>query len=196
MKQYPSLRHKLSYRVINSITIYRIFAAPVLIFLIFKNQLDLFKWLLAISFFTDAIDGSLARRYKVASILGSKLDSIGDDITIVAAVIGMWIFKLQFIKDHMVIIGVLVGLLILQNCFALIRYGKVTSFHTYFAKIAAVFQGVFLMLVFFIPEPVHALFYATSIITILDLAEEIILIFILQRWEANVKGMYWVMKRK
>ena len=156
----------------------------------------MFKWFLTVSFFTDSIDGYLARKYKVASIVGSKLDSIGDDLTIVAAIAGMLVFKLQFIKDHMVIIAVLLALLILQNIFALIRYGKVTSFHTYLAKIAAVFQGVFLILVFFLPAPVYELFYAASVITILDLAEEIVLIFILPNWESDVKGIHWAVKRK
>jgi len=188
--------HKLSYRIINSITIYRIFTAPMLIYLIFTNKPDVFKWLLAVSFFTDAIDGTLARRYKVTSLLGSKLDSIGDDLTIAAAIAGMIEFKLQFIKDEILIVGVLLAFYVLQNILAIARYRKVTSFHTYLAKIATLFQGVFLILIFFLPEPVYSLFYAAALITILDLAEEIVLLFILPKWEANVKGIYWVMKRK
>lgn len=188
--------HKLSYRIINSITIYRIFAAPMLIFLILKDQQDLFKWLLFVSFFTDSIDGTLARLYRVNSIMGSKLDSIGDDLTITAAIVGVFVFKIQFIKDEILIICILIFFFVLQNIFALIRYGKVSSFHTYLAKIAAVFQGVFLILIFFLPEPLYFLFYTAAIITILDLAEEIILLFALPKWEANVRGIYWVMKRE
>jgi CDP-diacylglycerol--glycerol-3-phosphate 3-phosphatidyltransferase len=168
----------------------------VLIYLIFKGQQDLFKWLLFVSFFTDAIDGTLARLYQVTSLLGSKLDSIGDDLTIAAAITGMFVFKLQFIKDEIVIVSVLLSLYVLQNIIAIVRYRKVTSFHTYLAKLATLFQGVFLILIFFLPAPVYALFYVASVITILDLAEEIILLFILPDWEANVKGIYWVLKRK
>ena len=76
------------------------------------------------------------------------------------------------------------------------KYGKVSNFHTYLAKAAAVFQGIFLILIFFLPEPPLALFYAAVIITIIDLIEEIILVLILPKWEVNVKGIFWVMKRK
>lgn len=187
---------KLSYKIINSITIYRIVAAPLLAYLAFTKNQDVFKWLLLISFFTDLIDGFLARRFKVVSILGSKLDSIGDDLTIVAALIGVFVFKFQFIKNELIIVGILLVLLIMQHVFALFRYSKITSFHTYLAKTAAVFQGSFFILLFFFEEPIYPLFYVAAIITFLDLVEEIILILILPKWEANVKGIYWVLKRK
>lgn len=187
---------KLSYKIINSITIYRIVAAPILAYLALAKNQDIFKWALAISFFTDLIDGYLARRFKVTSILGSKLDSIGDDLTIVAAIIGAFVFKFQFIKEELVIAAVLLGLLFFQHIFSLIRYKKITSFHTYLAKTAAIFQGSFFILLFFLKEPIYLLFYFASIITFLDLIEEIILIFILPKWETNVKGIYWVLKRK
>jgi hypothetical protein len=50
--------------MVNAVTVYRILAAPVLLILIWKNEYDLFKWLLVVSFFTDAIDGYLARYFK------------------------------------------------------------------------------------------------------------------------------------
>ncbi len=186
---------KLSYRIINSITIYRIIATPFLVYLIFIRKQDLFKWLLAISFFTDIIDGYFARRFKVTSILGSKLDSIGDDLTIAAAIIGVFVLKFQFVKEEIWMVGILLLLFILQTIFALFRYKKISSFHTYLAKMAAILQGSFLILIFFLPEPVGVLFYVAAVITILDLAEEIILVLILKQWEANVKGIYWVLKR-
>ncbi|WP_432328489.1 hypothetical protein ACRQ5D_04690 [Mucilaginibacter sp. P25] len=83
----------------------------------------------------------------------------------------------------------------MQNCMALIRYGKLTSFHTYAAKVASVLQGVFLVLVFFLPEPVPFLFYLTAGLTIIDLAEEILLVLILPQWQANVKGLYWMLRQ-
>lgn len=186
---------KLSYKIINGITIYRIVAAPILVYLAVTKNQDVYKWLLPVSFFTDLIDGYLARRFKVASILGSKLDSIGDDLTIVAAIIGAFFFKPQFIEEELVIIAFLFGLLLLQNVFALIRYKKITSFHTYLAKTAALFQGFFFILLFFFKDPVYLLFYVAAAITFLELVEEIILVFILTKWDTNVKGIYWVLKK-
>lgn len=187
---------KLSYKIINAITLYRIIMAPVLVILIFTKQIDVFKWLLALSFFTDLIDGVLARRFKVKSILGSKLDSIGDDLTILAATIGLFVFKYDFIRDQFAIFIIPFSLFVLQTMMALVRYRKMSSFHTYLAKGSAILQGLFLILIFILHSPVYPLFYAAAFLTTLDLIEEIILVLVLPRWEANVKGLYWVVRRK
>jgi phosphatidylglycerophosphate synthase len=187
---------KSSYYIINGITLYRVLAVPLLLFLIFTNRPDLFKWLLAISFFTDAIDGFLARKYKVVSVMGAKLDSLGDDLTVVAGVIGLFVFKRDFISQEYIWLLLLLILFVIQVISALSRYGAFTSFHTYLAKLAAVFQGVFLILSFFTPEPILLLFYMAVVVTALDLLEEIVLTFMLRQWKANVKGIYWVLKQK
>lgn len=187
---------KSSYYIINGITLYRLLAAPFLLFLILINQPDLFKWLLALSFFTDAIDGYLARKYKVVSIMGAKLDSIGDDLTVVVGIIGLFVFKRDFINQEFIWLLFLLIIFLVQVISAFIRYGAITSFHTYLAKLAAVCQGVFLILAFFTPEPARILFYIAIVVTALDILEEIILTFLLAKWKANVKGIYWVLKQK
>ena len=190
------MKKKAAYLLVNGITLYRLVASPVLIFLIFTKELDIFKWLLAVSFFTDMIDGFLARRLHVTSILGAKLDSIADDLTIVAGITGLFVFKYSFIREESWwIIGVL-GLFAIQTTLALIRYRKISSFHTYMAKLAALFQGTFLILMFFLPSPVYFLFYAAIFITALELIEEIVLVMMLPQWKTNVKGIYWVMRER
>lgn len=188
--------HKRAYYIINSITLYRLLMAPVLIFLVINNNVNLFKWLLAVSFFTDLIDGFLARKFKVESAKGSSLDSIADNLTVLAAIIGVFILNPQFINENVLILGVLFALFFLQIVFSLIKYHKISSFHTYLAKTAAGLQGVFLILMFFLPQPHYFLFYVTAIVTAIELIEEIVLVSIIPRWETNVKGLYWVIKRK
>jgi CDP-diacylglycerol--glycerol-3-phosphate 3-phosphatidyltransferase len=85
-------------------------------------------------------------------------------------------------------------LFFVQTTYAFIRYGKMTNFHTYLAKTAALLQGVFLILVFFTEEPSLILFYAATIVTMLELTEEIILVDLLPQWKTNVKGIFWVLK--
>lgn len=182
--------------IVNGITLYRIVAAPILLVLILTRQLDIFKWLLALSFFTDLIDGYLARKYKVVSILGSRLDSIGDDLTVLTAVIGLFVFKAEFVYKEFVILIMLFFLFAFQTLFALIRYRKISSFHTYLAKLAAILQGTFFILIYILEEPLYFLFYVGVVVTGIELMEEIILVALLPRWEANVKGLFWVLKRE
>ncbi len=188
--------NKRNYYLVNGITLYRIVAFPVLVLLIFNKQIDWFKWLLALSFCTDAVDGFFARRFSVTSIAGATLDSVGDDLTVLAGIIGMIVFKNAFFKEEIFPVILLASLFALQTGIAFIKYGRMTSFHTYAAKIAAVAQGSFLILLFFLPEPLYQLFYSAMLITALELVEEIIITFMLPEWKANVKGLYWIVKRR
>jgi phosphatidylglycerophosphate synthase len=187
-------KHKRAWYIINGITVYRIIAAPFLLILLFTGQVGIFKWLLALSFFTDLIDGYLARKFKVTSVMGTRLDSIGDDLTVLVAIIGLFVLKADFIKEQKYIFIALLFLFIVQIVYAFKRYRKMTGFHTWLAKTAALLQGIFLLLVFFTDQPVMPLFYAAAIITMLQLIEEIILVHLLPQWQANVKGLYWVLK--
>ena len=185
---------KRSYYLINAITMYRLIAAPVLIILLLNNEKELFKWLIALSFFTDMIDGMLARKFKVNSVFGAKLDSIADDVTVVAGIFGLIILKPDFLRDQLTFIIILLVIFLIQVCVAIFRYGKLTSFHTYAAKLAALFQGVFLIFSFFLPNPPLYLFYATILITAIDLIEEIILVILNPVWKTDIKGIYWFLK--
>lgn len=184
------------YYVVNAITLYRILAAFLLFFLIYINRPDVFKWMLGISFFTDLIDGPLSRKFKVSSNFGTYIDSIGDDLTVIAGLAGIYFFKRDFLYEQQFYIVLLFSLFIIQIVMALIRYGRISSFHTIMAKTAAILQGTFLILLFLLPEPVYFLFYSAVFVTVIDLLEEMILVVILSEWKTNVKGLYWVLKDK
>src|ERR1035437_4010951 len=184
------MHQKRIYYIVNGITIYRIIAAVFLVYLILAKDLNWFKWLLAISFFTDMIDGYIARRYKVTSIIGSRLDSIGDDMTIAAAFVGLILLKTDFIREERVLFFILFGFYAIQNIAALIKYHKTTAFHTYSAKAGALLQGVFLILIFFLTNPPMLLFYVAMLITAINLIEETIMIILLPEWKTDVKGLF------
>ena len=187
---------KRSYYIINGITAYRLVSFPVLILLLLNDRVDIFRWMLGISFFTDAIDGWLSRRFGTTSVFGSRLDSIGDDLTVLAGIIGVLIVEPAFLWDRWVSVAILLGLLIVQVSYALLRYGKLTSFHTYLAKLAAVAQGVFLLAFFFFPDARTWLFVVAYAITALDLLEEIVMVALLPQWEADVKGIFFIRQGK
>ena len=186
----------LLYYIINGITFYRLISALALIVLICLGQMGVFKWLLALSFFTDAVDGYLARKLKVTSVFGARLDSVADDLTIVAAIVGVVVFKTVFVREQAITFIVLFVVFLVQNLLAFTRYGKMSSFHTYLAKLSAVLQGVFFILLLFLSQPAYGLFYTAALLTAADLVEEIILIVMLPQWKANVKGLNWLLKNR
>lgn len=185
-----------AYYLVNGISLFRLLSAIVLFYLIATSNAETFKWLLPLAFFTDLIDGPIARKFKVSSVGGAVLDSIADDVTVLAGVVGIFFFKKEFLHEQSFILILLFSLFIIQIIMAIIRYGKISSYHTYLAKAAAIFQGSFMILLFLLPEPVMPLFYVAALITFLDLAEEIILVFVLKEWKTDVKGLYYVLKDK
>tara|TARA_R110002096_G_scaffold318834_1_gene513114 strand:+ start:3514 stop:4104 length:591 start_codon:yes stop_codon:yes gene_type:complete len=184
-----------NFNIADWFSFYRIFAAPFLLLLIWFDVQLLFTWFLLISYLTDAIDGYLARKLKITSARGSQLDSIGDQITLVIGLIGLLYFETNFIQKNLVLILVVFTPYLLQMIIAYIKYGKATAFHTYFAKLSAILQSVFILwALFFSPE--YSLFYIMIIIGLLETFEEITLIFMYDNWASDVKGIYWALRDK
>jgi CDP-diacylglycerol--glycerol-3-phosphate 3-phosphatidyltransferase len=78
---------------------------------------------------------------------------------------------------------------------AYFKYGKATAFHTYLAKLSAIFQSIFILWsLFFNPE--YVLFYTMIIIGLLETFEEITLIFMYRNWASDVKGVFWALRDK
>jgi len=102
----------------------------------------------------------------------------------------------RFFIEQWTILVPLGILFLLQTGFALYRYGRITSFHTYLAKLAALAQGIFLLSFFFFETINYPLFYSAAFITIAELAEEIIIVWVLPQWKSNVRGLWWVLQKK
>ena len=188
--------HRTGYYIVNAITVYRLLASFALLYFIVTDQPQIFKWMLAVSFLTDAVDGILARSLKVVSVTGSRLDSIADDLTVLMAVIAIIVFKPGFLYEQRVLVFVMLGFYLVQLILALIRYGRLSSFHTYLSKFAAILQAIFLVLFFFLPEEPRVLFLAAASVTILGLIEETILVLLLPEWHSDIKGLWWVRRRE
>jgi len=184
-----------NFNIADWFSFYRIFAAPFLLILIWYDERLIFTWLLLISYSTDAIDGYLARKLNITSARGSQLDSLGDQVTLVVGLIGLYIFETKFIKLNLLLILIALVPYFVQMLLAYSKYGKATAFHTYLAKLSAVLQGIFILWsLFFTPE--YSLFYLMICIGLLETFEEITLIFMYDNWASDVKGIYWALRDK
>jgi phosphatidylglycerophosphate synthase len=186
----------LAYYLINGITLYRVLAAPFLLALLVSGPPVWFKWMVALSFFTDLIDGVLARLFKVNSAFGARLDSIGDDLTVLVTTAGLFMIRPELLTEQWGWLFPLILLFLIQTGYALYRYKRISSFHTRLAKLAAFAQGVFLLTFWFFDTLQYSLFYIAVIITMLELIEEIVLVAWFNEWTTDVKGLYWVWKKR
>lgn len=182
-----------NFNIADWFSFYRIFAAPVLLGFLYFGEREIFTWFLLVSYSTDAIDGFLARKLKISSARGSQLDSMGDQITLLIGLVGLWIFENEFIRENILLITIAFIPYIVQMLVAFKKYGKATAFHTYLAKLSALIQGVFILWTLFF-DPVYWLFYVMIVIGVLETIEELTLIYMYDVWVKDVKGIYWALK--
>jgi CDP-diacylglycerol--glycerol-3-phosphate 3-phosphatidyltransferase len=184
-----------NYNIADWFSFYRIAAAPILIVLLILEMRVAFSWMLLLSFSTDAIDGYLARSLKIASARGSQLDSMGDQITFILGIVGLFVFETDFMSDKIQLLLIVFIPYFLQMLIAFVEYGKTTAFHTYFAKLSAIVQAFFILTALFF-DPMVWLFYTVLVIGVLETFEEIILIFMHREWTEDVKGIYWAIQKR
>lgn len=190
MYQPEKTGHQSAWYVVNGITLYRVLAVPLLLWLLYTGRTEFFTWAIAVSFFTDAVDGILARLFRVTSVAGARLDSVGDDLTVAVGLLALIAWYPEFMRRELPFLLLLAVLFFAQTAFAFYRYRRMSNFHTWLAKAAAVLQGIFMLYTFFSGQPEPVLFFVAVAVTALELAEEIWLVALLPEWKANVHGIF------
>jgi phosphatidylglycerophosphate synthase len=179
----------------NLLSAARIIAAPVLVFLAATGHETAFTWVLVPALLTDIADGLIARLFHLQSRLGALLDSVADTLLLFASIYGIAAFHPDVLSNHATVGAVVVGAWLLENLLALLRYGRLSSFHTYLSKIAGYLLGIFVGVLFvfgFHPW----LLYAAAGASVLGNCEELLLLALLPRWRADVRGVYWVLRER
>lgn len=190
VKSASAFRH-----VPNVISVARIVATPVLIYLALGRREDPYKWLLLAALLSDIVDGAIARTFSLTSDLGSRLDTLADALLWVAAVFGISIFHTELMTDYWPIVVLVLGFWGVEHVTAILRYRKLTSFHTYIVRIGAYALGIFIVSLFLWGlQP--WLLHAAAAISILGNLEELIIIALLPEWTSDVRGLYWVLKKR
>ncbi len=105
----------MNHHLPNILTLVRILLTPLFIYFLFWGGVNGYPWALAIFIaagVTDIIDGYLARRLMVESIIGKMLDPIADKILVLSAFISFFTMDLVY--------AWMVGLIILRDVFVTI----------------------------------------------------------------------------
>lgn len=176
--------------IVNILTVYRIIITPFLIVLLFQES-PAFKWFLMSAFITDALDGFLARRFKVTTRLGAKMDSVADDCLFVLSVASVIYLYPQILFENLYIILGLICIFLVKMLLLYVKHDKfISGLHTYLTKTAAFMQAVFFLhCIFFQPEDV--LFYVMVSTTMLAMVEEIIIICSFKELRPDTKGLFF-----
>ena len=99
----------------NLITLARICAVPLLVWLILTGQLAAAFWVFVAAGVSDALDGYIAKRFNLVTLLGAFMDPVADKALLVAAYITLghagyietWLVILVVFRDILIIGGVI-----------------------------------------------------------------------------------------
>jgi CDP-diacylglycerol--glycerol-3-phosphate 3-phosphatidyltransferase len=192
MQEDQPLARRLWRNVPNAISIARLIATSVLLASVALHRVELFKWLLLACLLSDILDGLIARLFRLTSKLGATLDSTADVLMMLIGMLGLLVFQRPFVSAHYRELLLVAVFYVAEVIASLWRYGKVSSFHTLLGRVAAYSAGIFVVSLLF--WGYHGwLFYMTVIGFVVELLEELVLIYLLPEWRSDVGGMYRVL---
>lgn len=171
----------------------RLVLTPFLLVAAWFQHVYLFLAILIFAFVLDVIDGPIARRLHQVSKLGSKLDSWADFFVYIVFVIGAWWLWPEIIMREWVYILLILASIVLPVLFGLIKFKKLTSYHTWMVKLAALFMAPTAIWVF-IGGPALPFHIATVICVVAGL-EEIMISIILNEPYADVRTLLHVLEK-
>jgi CDP-diacylglycerol--glycerol-3-phosphate 3-phosphatidyltransferase len=171
----------------NALSALRLVLAPVLLYLAWTGQPTPFLVVLVISLLSDLCDGWFARRFNQATQLGTLLDSYGDLATYMIVPLCAWWLWPELIRREGWYAAAVVAAYVFPIALGYLKYGRLTAYHTYGAKLSAIVVGASALVLFagYTPVPFRI---ATWVLVIAEL-EEIAITTILPEWRSNVPSI-------
>ena len=106
----------------NAITIARILAVPLMIWLIVSGDYLAAFWIFVLAGISDGVDGFIAKRFGLQTELGAYLDPLADKLLLVSIFVSLgmlrvlppWVVILVVSRDILIVGGVLLSKMINQ----------------------------------------------------------------------------------
>ena len=121
--------------IANGLSVLRIGLAPVLLVLASQGAAHAFTACLALALLTDIADGKIARWLGQASPLGARLDTWGDLLLYLSLPVCGVLLLPDFVRTEATWFAVAVTSAFVPVALGLIRFGRLTSYHTRGAKV-------------------------------------------------------------
>lgn len=175
------------------LSLYRLLVFPVILYMALTNRETTYVVLLCISLISDALDGSIARRFNLQTKFGAALDNLADICTYAMAILGLFLFKWEEIKPHSLILYSFFAVFVLSYIIAFVRFQKIPGLHLYSAVSAGYVQSVFFFILFVFGF--YTWFYYLAIgWGVVAYIEKCFVLLRLDDIKRGVKGLYWLMK--
>ncbi len=176
----------------NILSCLRLLITPALLFFAWNENPFLFLLFFVAALLSDALDGYLARKLNQISELGSRLDSLGDFAMYLAVPLCAWWLWPDLVLQEILYVALTMASFIVPILVGFLKYRRLTSYHTWGAKTAAVALGIAL-LILFVGGPSWPFRIAVLFFVIAEL-EEISITAILPQWQADVPTLWHALK--
>jgi phosphatidylglycerophosphate synthase len=172
----------------------RLVLVPVLLALAWNHQARIFLPCLIVSMLTDVADGYVARRWKLSSELGARLDSWADfSTTIALPFCGRWL-RPDVVRQEAVALAIAAFFFLTPIALGFLKYHRLTSYHTWGAKMVLVVMSITAVAIF-AGGPGWLLRVAVPLIVISQM-DELAITALLPEWHANVPSFWHALQIK
>jgi len=179
----------------NMISLYRLLAFPVILYMALTNRESTYVVLLCISLVSDVLDGGIARRFNLETKFGAALDNLADICTYAMAILGLFVFKWTEIEPHAWFLYLFLGLFVLSYIVSFARFGKIPGLHLYSAVSAGYVQSIFFFILFVFGFYAW-MYYLALGWGVIAYIEKTLVLLRLDDIKGGVKGLYWLMKEQ
>jgi len=177
----------------NILSGFRLCSVPVLLILAWTGLEKVYLSLFVIALCTDVADGYLARRLRQESEFGARLDSWGDfSIYLSTPLCAWWLWPHVVLREAPYVAAVLAGFTI-PIIAGFLKYRRLTSYHTWGAKLSAVVMSAGTVILFAGGPP--WLFRLSTAVLIITQIEELAITAVSPRWRSNVPTLLHALRR-
>jgi CDP-diacylglycerol--glycerol-3-phosphate 3-phosphatidyltransferase len=170
----------------NALCVVRIAMIPALWGIALMGHHAWFVGALAFTWFTDAIDGAIARRFGGESKFGAKLDSIADNAVQVSMLGWVWLLRRELYTHYWYLIAILVLLFVVSM---ILQYRRKAPLHTYANKATAWILAAFLLYTFAFGVKVVPMWITFATLAY-AMAEGIVLLVAAPRVDENTRYLW------
>src|SRR5512139_3718733 len=179
---------ELARRLPNILSAFRLAMVPVLLTLAWRGHSTVFLFAFALSLSSDIADGWLARRTGASSELGAKLDSWGDLSNYLVLPLCAWWLWPELILAELPLVGIAAVAFVAPTLMGLLKFRRITSYHTRAAKLCAIVMGAGLLI--YLSTGWVWLFRIAVVLLVVEAIEEIAITTLLPEWRANVPSFF------
>ena len=142
------MKNEQIYNLPNFLSLYRLLSFPLVMYFAVSGNERLFAVFLIINFLTDALDGIIARMFRLQTELGARLDALADVGMYICAITGVFVFKAADFAAHLLSLYVYIGTFAGSVLISVLKFMRFPRLHLYSSKIGGYLQGIFFFVLF------------------------------------------------